>query len=97
MSSLIPPILKELHELGFLPIEIDAVPEGTLVPIRVPMLTIENTIDKFYWVTNYLETLMSTQLWMPSTSATIALQYRVIQDRYAEQTGNPAVVPFNGA
>ena len=61
--------IAELHELGYLPIKIKAVKEGTLVPIKVPMLTIENTKPEFFWLTNYLETLMSCQLWMPATSA----------------------------
>lgn len=91
----------DLHELGYLPIRIKAVPEGTLVPIRVPMLTIENTnmagYGFFYWLTNYLETLMSCSLWQPSTSATIANEYRKILDSYALMTvGNTDAVQFQG-
>jgi nicotinamide phosphoribosyltransferase len=78
---------QALHELGYLPLRIRAVPEGTLVPIRVPMLTIENTMPEFYWVTNFIETLFSAECWMPSTSATIALEFRKIFDRYAKVTG----------
>jgi nicotinamide phosphoribosyltransferase len=86
-----------LHELGYLPIKIKAVKEGTLIPLRVPMLTIENTKPEFFWVTNYLETIMSCQMWIPSTSATIALQYRKILDKYAIETvGNTDFVPFQG-
>jgi nicotinamide phosphoribosyltransferase len=89
--------IEELHELGYLPIKIKAVPEGTLVPIRVPMLTIENTNPKFFWVTNFLETLMSCQLWLPTTSATIAYQYRKILDKYASETnGDLSGVQFQG-
>ena len=84
-----------LHELGYLPIKIKAVREGIRVPIRVPMFTIENTIDKFFWLTNYLETLMSCQLWQPMTSATIALEYRKLVEEYALETvGNILHVPF---
>jgi nicotinamide phosphoribosyltransferase len=50
--------IRELHQLGYLPIKIKALKEGTLTPIRVPMLTIENTESKFFWLTNYLETLI---------------------------------------
>lgn len=89
--------LEALHKLGYLPIKIKAVKEGTVVPIRVPMLTIENTLPEFFWLTNFLETLMSNTLWMPSTSATIALQYRKILTRYAIETGGDlTVVPFQG-
>lgn len=77
---------EALHDLGYLPLEIRALPEGTLCPIRVPMATIENTLPKFYWLTNFIETIFSTEVWKPMTSATIALQYRKILDKYAEKT-----------
>ena len=89
--------IENLHKLGYLPIKICAVEEGTLVPIRVPMFTIENTIDEFYWVTNYLETLMSCMLWQPMTSATISLEYRKLLEKYARETnGDTSAVPFQG-
>ena len=46
--------LAALHALGYLPLRIKALPEGTLCPIRTPMLTIENTVPEFFWLTNYL-------------------------------------------
>lgn len=79
--------IEALHDLGYLPIEIKALPEGTAVNIRVPMVTVQNTLPEFFWITNFLETLISTVLWMPCTSATIGLEYRKILDRYAEETG----------
>jgi len=85
----------DLHTLGYLPIEIWALPEGTLCPIRVPCLTIENTDSRFYWVTNALETLFSCENWMPSTSATIAYEYKKILNKYAmETTGSTDFVKF---
>jgi nicotinamide phosphoribosyltransferase len=80
--------IAALHDIGYLPLRIKALPEGTLVPIRVPMLTIENTIAEFFWVTNYIETLMSLSLWKPSTSATLALEYKKILDGYANRTSD---------
>lgn len=77
---------EALHDLGYLPLKIDALPEGILTPIRVPMFTIENTIPEFYWLTNFIETIMSTEIWKPMTSATIALQYRKICEKWAEKT-----------
>lgn len=77
---------EALHDLGYLPLEIRALPEGTLCPIRCPMATIENTKPEFYWLTNFIETIFSTEVWKPMTSATIALQYRKILDSYAEKT-----------
>ena len=80
--------IEELHNIGYLPIKIMAVKEGTSVPIRVPMLTIQNTNDKFFWLTNYLETLTSTELWLPSTSATIANEYRKILIEFAKKSSS---------
>ena len=77
---------ESLHDLGYLPLRIDALPEGTLCPIRVPMFTIQNTKPEFYWLTNFIETIMSTEVWKPMTSATIALEYRKILDKWAEKT-----------
>ena len=79
--------ISELHDLGFLPIIIKALPEGTLVPIGIPVLTIINTMPKFFWLTNYFETLLSNILWKPITSATTAFQYRKKFEEYAEKTG----------
>jgi nicotinamide phosphoribosyltransferase len=79
--------IEELHDLGYLPLSIKALPEGTLCPIRVPMMTIENTDSRFFWLTNFLETLISCELWQSSTSATIAHQYRKLLTNYAKQTG----------
>jgi nicotinamide phosphoribosyltransferase len=89
--------IEDLHDLGYLPILIMAVKEGTRVPVRVPMLTIENTDERFFWVTNFLETILSNQLWLPSTSATIAYTYRQLLDEYALKTvGNTDGVQFQG-
>lgn len=77
---------EALYDVGYLPLEIRALPEGTLCPIRVPMATIENTIPEFYWLTNFIETIFSTEVWKPMTSATIALQYRRILEKYADKT-----------
>lgn len=88
--------IEALHDLGYLPIRIKAVPEGFKVPLRVPMLTIENTDPRFFWLTNFLETLMSCELWMSSTSATTAHEYRKILNSYAEKTGDPGFVQFQG-
>lgn len=89
--------IEELHQLGYLPLHIKAVPEGTAVPLRVPMLTVYNTDDRFYWLTNYIETLASCEMWLPSTSATIANEYRKLLEKYALETaGDAGFVQFQG-
>jgi nicotinamide phosphoribosyltransferase len=68
-----------------------------LCPMRVPFLTIVNTLPQFYWVTNFLETILSNAVWHPMTSATIAHQYRILLDRYASETSDiPEFVQWQG-
>ena len=45
--------IAELHKIGYLPIEIYALPEGTSVPLGVPMLVITNTHPSAFWLHNY--------------------------------------------
>ena len=79
--------IEWLHDLGYLPIEIKSLPEGTLVPAGVPVLTITNTLPEAYYLPNFLETWLSADLWKSTTAATISYVYRKIIDRYAELTG----------
>lgn len=89
--------IEDLHDLGYIPMVIKALPEGSSVPVRVPMFTICNTHPAFFWLTNYFETLLSTVIWLPCTAATIARHYRKILDGYAEQTSSvPAFVDWQG-
>lgn len=80
--------IAALHDLGYLPIVIKAVPEGSRVDIKVPFLTIRNTLPQFYWLTNYLETVLSDELWQQITVATITYEYRRILNKYVELTGS---------
>lgn len=89
--------IEALHDLGYLPIKIKALREGTIVPLRTPIMTIENTDSRFFWLTNYLETLLSSELWKITTSATIAYKARTILNKYAMETvGDTGFVPFQG-
>jgi nicotinamide phosphoribosyltransferase len=89
--------LAALHDLGYLPLEIRALPEGSLCPMRVPLLTIRNTKPEFFWLTNDLETLISAVLWHPITAATIAFEYRKLLTDYAYQTSDiPDFVQWQG-
>jgi nicotinamide phosphoribosyltransferase len=66
----------ELHDLGYLPVRFKALPEGIETVPNIPHMTFINTVDGFAWLTLYLETIVSSLAWKPSTSATIALQYK---------------------
>lgn len=86
----------KLHDLGYLPIVIKALPEGSKVPMKVPFLTIKNTHAEFAWLTNYLETILSNTLWKPTTSATMIYEYKKIINRYAIETlGNANNTQFS--
>lgn len=88
---------EELWDLGYLPIEVRALEEGSICPIKVPMLTIHNTKPEFFWVTNYLEAIISNLLWKPTTSATIAKGYKEILSRWAlKTTGSTEGVEWQG-
>ncbi|MBX9870054.1 MAG: nicotinate phosphoribosyltransferase, partial [Burkholderiaceae bacterium] len=89
--------IADLHELGYLPIKIMALPEGSVYPLRVPCLVIFNTDERFFWLTNYLETILSTNVWGMCTSATTAHEYKKILTRYALETdGNTDFVNWQG-
>lgn len=78
--------LKRLYDLGYLPIRISAIAEGTRVNIKTPMFEIRNTVKGFGWLVNYLETYMSVNIWHIMTTATIAYAYREIVDKFFDKT-----------
>lgn len=80
--------IEALHDLGYLPIQIKAVKEGTIVPMRVPVFTIENTHKEFYWLTNFLETFISACMWKVITATTITKKYRDICEKWANITAD---------
>lgn len=77
---------RELHRLGYLPIRIKSLPEGSLVPAKVAFFTIRNTHKRFAWLTNFLETVISCELWKAMTVATIIRQYRLLVNEWALKT-----------
>lgn len=89
--------LEALHDLGYLPIHLKALPEGSITPLKIPVLTIANTDPRFAWITNFLETLLSNTVWHPITSATIAHEYRKLLTAAAEKSSDMAdFVDFQG-
>lgn len=90
--------IAALHDLGYLPIELKALEEGSLVPMRVPVFTIKNTLPEFFWLTNMLETLLSAVIWKPCTSATTAFQYLKVFTRFAQETvgDDLSFIPWQG-
>jgi len=78
--------ITKLHNLGYLPIKIKALPEGCLVNEKIPFFTITNTHDDFAWLVNFLETQISTSIWDCCVVATIARQYRTLLNNHANKT-----------
>jgi nicotinamide phosphoribosyltransferase len=81
--------IEALHKLGYLPLRIKALPEGCKVNPGVPVFTIVNTLPEFFWLTNYLETAISAEVWKKMVNATIASHYLGIFKKYAIETGAP--------
>jgi nicotinamide phosphoribosyltransferase len=89
--------IEALHDLGYIPMVFKALPEGTSVPIKVPMFTMYNSLPDFFWLTNYFETLLSAVIWLPCNSATIAKKYRKVLDKFAQETSSiPEFVDWQG-
>lgn len=78
---------------GLLPLLIKAAPEGLVIPTGNVMLTIENTCPKCFWLTNFVETLIS-QLWYPTTVATISYHTKLLLTQYLTLTGTPSLIPY---
>lgn len=76
----------QLHILGYLPIEIRALPEGTRVPMHVPMFAITNTHPDFAWLPQALESLISAEMWHPMLAATVGYTYRQIVNEFYDKT-----------
>lgn len=80
-------ILREHN--GHLPVRIRAVPEGSVIPVKNVLMTIENTDPACYWLTNFLETLLM-QVWYPSTVATLSREIKKVVKKYYEATASAA-------
>lgn len=77
----------ELYQLGYLPIEIYAIPEGFSTPLGCPAMVITNTVPEMFWLPNFLETILSAMLWKCCTSATTAQRFRRLFVKKALEAG----------
>ena len=81
---------KELHKLGYLPIEFRGITEGELIPYKIPLSTIVNTKplngQVFDWLVNYLETINSSESWQAPTSATLSFALRELSTKWITKT-----------
>ena len=79
---------------GYLPVVIKAVPEGTKVPVKNVLATIENTDPECFWLTTWLETALLRAIWYPTTVATQSKALKDIILNYLERTGDPTTINF---
>ena len=85
-------ILQE--HAGYLPVRIRAVPEGTVVPVKNVLATIENTDPACYWLTSFLETALLRAIWYPTTVATNSREIKKLILDALEKTGDPSTIDF---
>jgi nicotinamide phosphoribosyltransferase len=90
--------IEELWEYQRLPIKVKALPEGIGSNPGIPVLTIVNTQPQFFWITNFIETLISNLLWKPMTSASLAYAFKEKLSLWANKTDkeNLPFVDFQG-
>jgi nicotinamide phosphoribosyltransferase len=87
--------LEDLHDLGYLPLEIKALPEGTPVPYQVAPVTFRNTHPNFAWLPNMIESVFSCDNWHIQTTATTAVEYyKRFKDVFEETEGPTELLPF---
>jgi nicotinamide phosphoribosyltransferase len=79
---------------GFLPVVIRGVPEGTVVPVKNVLATIENTDPECFWLTTWLETALLRAIWYPTTVATQSYTIKQVILDYLERTGDPTLIDF---
>ena len=85
--------IRDLHRLGYLPLEISAVPEGVRTKVGVPQIEITNTHPDFVWLVNTIETMLSCTMWHTQISAEVGYRYRKIVDKWVARTCDPSVNP----
>lgn len=86
--------LRGLVKLGYLPLKIKALKEGSLVPPNNCLLTMENTDPDFGFLVGFFESLL-LKVWNTSTVATNSLTYKKVAEEYAEKTcDNYLHIPF---
>lgn len=79
--------IKALHSLGYLPFIVKSLPEGSAVDVKTPIFTVQNTHKDFAWLTNYVESVLSAEVWKTCTTASTARQFRMLLDDFACKTG----------
>ena len=78
--------IMKLHKLGYLPISIRTLPEGSKVSLKCPNVELVTTHPDFPWIGGYIESLFSSDSWKPMLDATVGHWYRETANKYYEMT-----------
>ena len=78
--------VEALHKLGYLPLEIRAIPEGTIVNMGIPVVEMINTHPDFAWVVQWVECILQAELWAPCSYATVGKAYHDLAEKYYSET-----------
>lgn len=79
---------------GYLPVEIRAVPEGSVIPVSNILVSIRNIDPECYWLTSFLETALLRAVWYPTTVATNSREIKKVILDALERTGTPGDIAF---
>lgn len=77
--------IRSLCKLGYFPIKIKSIREGSIIPPKNALFTITNTLPEYYWVVGFVESLL-IKVWYPTTVATCSLKYRRFVDAIWSET-----------
>lgn len=73
---------------GYLPIEVRAIPEGTVVPTGTAIAEIINTDPECYWLPSYVETALQRAVWYPTTVATKSRMIKEVCREFLDRTSD---------
>jgi nicotinamide phosphoribosyltransferase len=71
---------------GYAPVRIQALPEGSVVPLGTPLVQVVNTDPNVPWITSYIETALLRAIWYPTTVATLSFQIKKTIKEYMLKT-----------
>lgn len=86
--------INKLVEIGYIPLEIKAVPEGTFLDNKNVLATVTNTHPEFYWVVGFFESLL-LKVWNTTSVATLSHKFKqLVKERTAKTSDSDFLIPF---
>lgn len=86
--------INALVTLGYIPLEIKAVPEGTFLDNKNVLATVTNTHPEFYWVVGFFESLL-LKVWNTTSVATLSHKFKRLVTEFTRETSDSEfLLPF---